>query len=300
MSGTKQFRHSQLAMLGKVLRKGELDYHYRSVAMADGSEGLFYGDEGDGPENPVLLILDYLMQQGETVQYYVRPNAKGDGNIMWINIDKKDAGNRLAKFQANQANGTVVTPPPPTQQTETPGVITPPTQKVDPPPAQKVDPPAAKENPGVISPPSPQDTKKVETKVDPPVTQTQPPKQEVPFPTQPPPVQTKSGGRTPLDDPYYGYGSRNAMLDAKDNYFRWLEGYKMHRDEITDREFSFRYFFERALDIVKETGKNLQPSDLRKTAWTLAIEMYNEYRTFNYNENGQIVTDGSAESGQPA
>lgn len=277
MSTEKKFRHSKLTELGKIQKQDGMDYHFRSSAMEDGTAGLVYGDKNAGPDDPYLLILDFLMEAGEVVKYYARANSTSTGTLVFIELDRASLPALLKKYQAAQAGAAVHTAA---------GVIPPP-GAVTPPPAPKA------EHPGVIAPPPAGQGSTIPGERIKPAT-------ENPFPTQPPPENTKGGGKGPLDDPYYGYPNRNAMLDAKDNYFRWLEKYKMQRDVLTDREFSWRFYLELATKIVTETGKKLQPSDLADVAWPLAVTMYNRYQSLKFDQNGQILPDGSSEAEQPA
>lgn len=254
-----EWRHSKLAEVGNILRHElpEMDYHYRTITMADGEFGKLYGDKGAGPEEPFLLIIPYLMEEQASVKYYVRPSKDG-GKILYIDLDRAVIPRELAKYKA-AAEGAKQHVTAAAEAVTTPVTQTPPT----PPAVNKV---------------------------------TVPPQQ--PFPTQPPPPGVTGSGEKVEDDPWMGYGSRDAFFRAKDGHFERMERYKIARDVMLDKEYSFRYFLTEANGIVKETGKKLAPNELSDLAFTLAITLYNRYKALKYDANGQILPDGGAQAAE--
>lgn len=301
-----------MSLLGAIKPTTDASYHYRDIEFADGVSGQVYGDKDAGPEDPYLLLLDYLMEAGELVSYIARPKKSGDGTLVWINIDKKIAAQRLqmyrdaAKTAATGAEPPYVAPPEP--------VVV---------PASTIPPPAAKKAPEAVEPDFPAAPKKVpmpppasaavvapppavvtppQATVTPPpaapaAATEEPPVRPGPPPTTPPGEKFNQKAHPAEDDPFFGYGNRNLMLDAKDHYFRALEKYKMQRDISMDREFSFRAFLEAAVSIVKDNAKKLPPGEAADVAWDLAINFYNRYQDFRFKD-GKI--ERPEEAGQPA
>lgn len=296
MATEKKVNLSKLSEVGPVLQREGLDYHYRSVTMADGACGLYYGDEGEGPENPKLLVLDYLLKEQEPVQYVVRPNRENSGNIMWIILDKDAAAKMLEKYRKAETalkDPQVIPPPPPVTQAQT-------TAKSTTGPTGPLPPPAVTKTSTIIPPPPATGTPLQSPPPVDPMRTKKPAMEDVTFPKDPPPPNTVGGGGKKEDDPWLGYGSRDAMFRAKDGHFERLERNKIARDAKLDVEFRFDRFLKSAVDIVKETGKNLQPSDFANISWTLAIDMYNRFLALQFNENGQIVNDGPVEGEESA
>lgn len=226
METGKKFKNSQLAELGKVLPVEGTTYHSRVVKMANGDEGNTYGSDRGGPEDPLLLILEKLMNAADSVAYTIKESKTPGKFIIMFNHSPKEAAAELAKDKADKAKPKNTSP---------------------------------SANTG-----------------------TEPPAQN--FPAAPPAERTKQ--TDPADDPFMGYGNRNALLDAKDHYFRWLEKYKMVRDEKADAEFSWRYYLSLAVEIVRESGKKLAPNEVADTAWTLALELYNRYQKMDKTADG--------------
>ncbi len=280
MAEEKKFRQSKMSELGAITPHELMpEYHFRSISFDDGSAGLFYGSKNGGADEPILVILDYLLEHGETVGYSAKPNAQKTGTLLFLDLDRAKIPAQLIKYKAAEE----------AKKTATAAAIPPPAAKVEP-PASKVAPPAAKVEPPKSETPG--------EKIKPP---TEPPfKEQPPMPTTPPPVGFSGSGPRTEDDPYKGYGSRDAYFRAKDGYFERMEHKKELRDLKNDKEFTFRYFLSLANDTVLQTGKNLQPSAAMETAWTLAETLYNRFQALKYNENGQIVNVGPEEGGEPA
>ncbi len=112
------------------------------------------------------------------------------------------------------------------------------------------------------------------------------------FPTTPPANQ-KTGQVKSDDDPWLGYGSRDAMFRAKDGHFERMERYKMTRDARNDREIKFQFYLRLAVDICKEFGKGLDPTTIPDVAWPIAVNMMNRYDTEIGNGKTSIEGSGS-------
>lgn len=283
----KKFRQSKMSELGTITPHELMpEYHFRSISFEDGSAGLFFGAKNGGEDEPVLVILDYLFEHGETVSYSARPNAQGTGTILFIDLDRAKVPAQLIKYKAaEEAKKTATaaaipppaaTPPPASKPVEQPAKKTPPAGGITPPPSSEI--------PG----------EKIKPATEPPF------KEQPPMPTTPPPTGVKGDGAKQEDDPYKGYGSRDGYFRAKDGYFERMEQKKELRDLKNDKEFTFRYFLTLANDTVLQTGKNLQPSAAMETAWTLAETLYNRFQALKYDENGQIITVRPEKSGEPA
>lgn len=277
------FKNAYLAELGKItLAEGTL-FHFRDVIMSDGTQARYYGTSGGGPEDPLLVYLDILQQENAPIAYRVRENHQKDGLIIWFNLNPELVAQEVAKVR-QQKRGPAVQPPgtttapkvPPPPVTPPPPPVTPP-----PPPPPVTPPPATKTAPPVVPPPG----TTTANKTTPPATTKS---QGDDFPSTPPPAKTYGAGDADNYDPWLGYGSRDAMFRAKDQHFLNLERHKIARDFRVDQEFTFRFFFSEARQIVLETGKKLAPNDLADLSFQMAIDLTNRFVALKKNTDGSI------------